>query len=103
LPFVAGAVTGIAWAVYVAAINPTVGAAIVGGMTTIVQTCLMLWHDRRVDRRLRERRNVFVRGTPDDPEAVLLTGEDRRELEDRRAAPQRPARSERRHGKRRLR
>jgi hypothetical protein len=77
----------IAAVVYFAAINPTVGGAIVAGVFLTLNTWLTerRWH--HVDRRLNERRNVIVKGTPDDPKTVIVTQEERRALSDPLAAP----------------
>jgi uncharacterized membrane protein len=79
--------TAIAWGYY-AVVNPTVGGAIVAAVASVVNTVILARHDRHVDRRFDERRNVIVKGTADDPGTVLVTTEDRRELADRRANPE---------------
>jgi hypothetical protein len=93
-----GAATVVGWAIAWAVVNPTIGAALVAGVASIVNTLLLVRHERHVDERFDERRNVIVKGTPEDPGAVLVSSEERRELEDRRASPaERRAPDKRRH------
>jgi hypothetical protein len=87
------------WGYY--AIEPTIGSALIAAVASVANTWLLLRHEKHVDRRFDERRNVFVKGTADDPEAVLLTAEDRRAMEDRRDKPEKRKERDRRGGERR--
>lgn len=100
---IAYAVAASAWVV-VATLSPTVEAALiaavaslVASLTSIVNTWLLQRHGRHVDERLDERRVVIV----NSEDGVLVTDEDRRKLEDRRAKPETRKLGERRRRERR--
>lgn len=100
---IAYAVAASAW-VIVATLSPTVEAAliaaaasVVASVTSLVNAWLLARHERHVDERFDERRVVIVQA--DD--GVLVSDEDRRQLEDRRAMDECRKKRERRHRSRR--
>lgn len=69
-------------------VNPTVGAATVAALASIVQALILLRHDKRAERnaehfdsRLNSRRNVYVIVREGDEETLIITPEDRRSME----------------------
>lgn len=94
-------VTVSAWVHYyavtdtVAAAGIAATASIVATLATIVNTMMLIRHQSEVHERFDERRNVVVKGTPDDPHSLIIAGEERRGLEQLEA--------ERREGERRRR
>lgn len=73
---------------YVVVVNPTVGAATVAAVASIIQGLILLRHDtraaeaqRRMDERMTERRQVYVIIHDDDGETLIVSPEERRELE----------------------
>lgn len=73
-----------AWA-YFAVINPTVGGAVVAGVFSVVNTLILLRHERHIDDRFDERRNVITKiGEEGEDTVVVVTTEDRREGPERR-------------------
>lgn len=70
----------LAWVLwgFVVAVNPTVGAAIVAGIAGVVNTAILMRHERRMNARLDERRMVVAHL---DRDAIVVTEEERRDLE----------------------
>lgn len=71
--------TTIGWLAY--ALDPTITGAAIAAFASVLNTWLLIRHERKVTSRFDERRQVIVKGTPDDADAFFMRGEERRQLE----------------------